>query len=176
MGLWYDTHGMVFWLGVLTSSDAGAQGLREDESGQVIRKILTSPAYQVHRYEVVPDDVDVIQDRLRRWCDEDDLDLVVTTGATGLTSRDVVPEATKAVVDREVPGMAEAMRAYGMTKTPLAMVSRGVVGVRGRTLIVNLPGSPKGVTENLQALLPALPHALEMLHDRPDKHVISSNN
>ncbi len=157
-------------LGILTSSDLGAQGRRQDASGQRIREMLTAAGFEVRRYEVVPDEQSVLEDRLRRWADEDGLDLIVTTGGTGLTSRDVTPEATRAVVHREVPGMAEAMRIQTLKNTPMAMISRALVGVRGRTLIVNLPGSPKAVRECLDVVLPAIPHALDMLQEHPPPH------
>jgi molybdenum cofactor synthesis domain-containing protein len=151
-------------LGILTSSDKGSQGERKDTSGATIRELL-SPIAEAAAYEVVPDEVDVIADRLRRWADELALDVIVTTGGTGLSPRDVTPEATLSVIERVVPGMAEAMRREGLRHTPMAMLSRAVVGVRGRTLIVNLPGSEKAVRENLEVLLPVLPHALEMLRE-----------
>ena len=157
-------------LGILTSSDRGSQGLRQDTSGQLIREMLTAQGFQVRRYEVVPDEQPVLEERMRRWADDDDLDLIVTTGGTGLTRRDVTPEATRAVVDREIPGMAEAMRIQTIKYTPLAMASRAVVGVRGRTLIINLPGSPKAVHECLEVVLPAIPHVVDMLRETPPSH------
>ncbi len=157
-------------LGVLTASDLGSQGKRDDSSGRLIEKVLSAHGFQLRRYEVVPDEQALIEDRLRRWSDEDGLDLIVTTGGTGLTSRDVTPEATLAVIDRQAPGMAEAMRMQTLQHTPMAMLSRGVVGSRGNTLIINLPGSTRGVEQCLEVLLPAIPHALDMLKDCPPPH------
>ncbi len=161
---------MSFRVGILTISTKGAAGLRQDTSGQAIRELLSGMDAEVERYEIIPDQREQIMDRLRRWCDDDRLDLVVTTGGTGLSPTDVTPEATLAVIDYQVPGLAEAMRAEGLKHTPLAMLSRAVVGVRGRTLIINLPGSPRGVRENLEAVLPVLPHALEMLRGEAGEH------
>lgn len=150
-------------IGILTLSDKGARGEREDLSGPLIRELLSPLGLETVHYEVIPDDRDLLIGHLITLSDKLDLDLILTTGGTGLSPRDVTPQATQAVIDYEVPGMAEAMRAHGLTKTPNAMLSRAVVGVRGRTLIVNLPGSPKAVRENLEVVLPALPHAVGIL-------------
>ena len=160
----------MFTLGILTVSTSGQQGKREDTSGRAIREILAPPVYEEARYEVVADVQKVIEDRFRTWADEDGLDLIVSTGGTGLSPNDVTPEACLAVIDRQAPGMAETMRAQTLAKTPMAMLSRSVVGARGHTLIVTLPGSPKAVVECLEVILPVLPHALEILRDRAKGH------
>ena len=152
-----------FTFAVLTSSDAGAQGERADTSGDAIVEIMTANGFrQVHR-DIVPDEVDLLKERLVAWSDSGEADVVITTGGTGLGPRDVTPQATRAVIDFEVPGVAEAMRAETMQATPMAMLSRSVVGVRNGCLIINLPGSPKGVRETLEIAMKAVPHGLEML-------------
>jgi molybdopterin adenylyltransferase len=161
---------MTWRIGILTSSDRGARGEREDLSGQVIREMMLDIGGEVVEYRVVPDELDILRDSMVEYCDELHLDLVITTGGTGLARRDVTPEATLAVIEREVPGMAEAMRAASLQKTKFAMLSRAVVGTRGDTLIINLPGSPKGVRECLEVLLPVLPHALEILQGKTGEH------
>lgn len=155
-----------FSIGVLTLSDKGARGEREDISGQVIQEMV-APFGQVEHYKVVPDDVEQIIEVLVEWADTHKLDLVLTTGGTGLSPRDVTPEATMRVIDWQIPGMAEAMRAVSMQVTPHAMLSRALAGVRGQTMIINLPGSPKGVRENLAVVLPALEHGLLKLKGDP---------
>jgi len=153
---------------VITVSDRGARGEREDRAGPVADELLVG-ALRGHRIAavVLPDEREALEPELRRLCDDEICDLVLTAGGTGLSPRDVTPEATLAVIDREVPGMAEAMRAAGLAHTPHAMLSRGVCGLRGQTLIVNLSGSPKAVREQLEALLPALPHALQTVTGIP---------
>jgi len=160
-------------VGVLTMSDLGSKGERKDLSGPTIIDIVTERLNaKVKKYEIVPDERDQIQAALIEWADDLDLDLILTTGGTGFAPRDVTPEATKTVIDRQAPGLAEAMRAESMKVTPHGMLSRAVAGIRGRTLIVNLPGSPKAVEETLNVILPALPHAIELLRVVPkaDQH------
>ena len=146
---------------VVTASDGTAGGTREDTSGPAVSSLLAEAGFDVVAREVVPDDLDAIAAVLRRLAD-DGLALVCVTGGTGLGPRDVTPEATRAVIDREVPGLAEAMRAVGRASTPMADLSRGIVGLRGATLIVDLPGSPRGATESLAAIVEVLPHALDL--------------
>ena len=161
---------MSFLAGILTISDKGAAGEREDTSGAEIRRLLAGLDVSVERYEIIPDERATITQRLIDWADGAALDLIVTTGGTGLAPRDVTPQATLDALDYEAPGLAEAMRAEGLKHTPMAMLSRAVAGVRGRTLIVNLPGNPRSIRENLSALLPVLEHALETLRGEPSEH------
>ena len=149
--------------GILTLSDKGSRGEREDLSGAVIRKMLEGAGITVTAYEVIPDETVLISSKLKEWSDSKGLNLIITTGGTGLSPRDVTPEATLAVIEKRVPGMEESMRAESLKKTPNAMISRAVVGIRGKTLILNLPGSPRAVRENLDVILPVLPHALSKL-------------
>jgi len=152
---------------IITLSDKGFRGEREDESGAVIREMITGIGASISSYEVLPDERPLISEILRCLADSGDIDLVLTTGGTGVALRDVTPEATKDVIDRELPGMAEAMRAESLKKTPHAMISRAVAGIRKQTLIVNLPGSPRAVRENLAVILPALHHIIEKIKGDP---------
>jgi len=156
-------------IGILTISDRSSRGEREDASGPVIREFaLARFQAEVAVQAVIPDDFAAIRDTLVEWCDQRGLDLILTTGGTGFAVRDVTPEATRAAIQREAPGLAEAMRAESLKVTPHAMLSRAVCGIRGRTLIVNLPGSPKAVKENLETIASALPHAVQLLRDSPE--------
>ena len=158
-------------VGVLTVSDGGARGTRVDTSGELVCSLIMRISEAVvSEREVVPDELVAIEGVLREWSDGKHLNLVLTTGGTGLSPRDVTPEATRAVIDREAPGFAEAMRAESLRHTPFGMLSRGVAGTRGRTLIINLPGSPKAVKECLECIQPALPHAVNLLIEGPPEH------
>jgi len=148
---------------VLTVSDRGARGERTDESGAAIKTMIAGLDSELVGYDVVPDEKEAISGKIVEFADIIGAHLVITTGGTGVSPRDVTPEATRAVIDRELPGMSEAMRAESMKKTPNAMLSRGVCGIRGTTLILNLPGSPRAVRENLAVLLPAIEHAVEKI-------------
>ena len=154
--------------GILTVSDRSARGERADDSGPALVQVVEAQGGQVSRRQVVADERLAIETVLSAWADAGDLDVILTTGGTGFAPRDVTPEATRAVVERLTPGLDEAMRMASLKVTPHAMLSRAVSGIRKRTLIINLPGSPKAGVENLQILLPVLGHALELLRDDPD--------
>jgi len=172
---------MLIRVGILTVSDRTARGETEDASGPLLQQMAQERlGGAVVVSTVTPDERNVIEEVLRRWSDEVEVDLILTTGGTGFALRDVTPEATRRVIEREAPGFAEAMRAASLRITPHAMLSRAVAGIRGRTLIVNLPGSPKAARENLETILPALPHAIELLqapaaasytYARPGEHL-----
>ncbi len=153
--------------GILTLSDRSARGERPDASGPALAELIRAQSWSVAAQQILPDDESSIRAELIQWADSGDFDVILTTGGTGFAPRDVAPEATRAVVQRDAPGLAEAMRADSLKKTPHAMLSRAVAGMRGRTLIVNLPGSPKGAVENLQTILSVLPHAVQLLTDDP---------
>lgn len=162
----------MYTVGILTSSDSSAQGEREDESGRVIDELATAAGFSVTMREVVPDDYDTIVDRLTRWSEQ--VNVVLTTGGTGFGPRDVTPEATRAVAERLAPGLSEIMRYKTSEFTTLSYLSRGVSGTRGGCLIVNLPGSPRGVRQCLDVLLPLLPHALQTMEGPTQQHPTES--
>ena len=156
--------------GILTISDKGSQGQRYDESGVTIRDRLSLLDSNVVKYEIVPDEKDIIISKLSEWADEGNIDVILTTGGTGLSPRDITPEATLAAVDRVVPGLAETIRAETFKKTPFAILSRAVAGIRERCLIINLPGSTKAVRECLEVVLPVIPHAVDIIKEVVTEH------
>ncbi len=148
---------------ILTVSDKGARGERTDTSGPQLQRQLADAGFLLSSAAIVPDQVSLIRDALLKWVDEEGIDLIVTTGGTGVSPSDRTPEATKSLLDIEIPGIGEAMRIASLTKTPHAILSRGIAGVRKQSLIINLPGSEKGAKENLAVILSALPHAIEKI-------------
>ena len=158
---------MTIRFGILTLSDRSSRGERADASGPALSALIEAEGWSVTKQDLLPDDESAIRDVLIAWADSSEVDVILTTGGTGFSPRDVTPEATRAVIDREAPGLAEAMRAASLTVTPHAMLSRIVTGIRKRTLILNLPGSPKGAVENLQVVIPTLPHAVQLLREDP---------
>jgi len=158
---------MTIRFGILTISDRSSRGERADSSGPALVRLIQAEGWSVTKQSLLPDEESAIRDLLITWADSSELDVILTTGGTGFSRRDVTPEATRSVIERESPGLAEAMRAASLKVTPHAMLSRIVTGIRKKTLIINLPGSPKGATENLQVVIPVLPHAVQLLNEDP---------
>lgn len=150
-------------VGIITASDKGSKGEREDRSGEVIREIVEQQGWKVTDYIVLPDERHELSGKMQEWCDSYKVDLILTTGGTGFSKRDCTPEATLDIVEKQVPGIPEAMRYYSLQITPRAMLSRSVAGIRRDTLIVNLPGSPKAVRENLESIIGSLEHGIGIL-------------
>lgn len=158
---------MMIRFGILTLSDRSSRGEREDVSGPALASRIQAGGWSVAKQQILPDDEPAICAILAEWADGGEVDVILTTGGTGFSPRDVAPEATRAVIQRDAPGIAETMRAESLKKTPHAMLSRAAAGIRGRTLIINLPGSPKGALENLETVIPVLPHAVQLLKEDP---------
>ena len=164
----------MFTVGILTMSDKGSRGEREDISGKVIGDIVTSTFdCKIVKREILPDEKDIIAKKLSEWSDEGGIDVILTTGGTGLAERDVTPDATLSIIDKEVPGIPEAVRLGTLSKTPMAILSRAVAGIRKKTLIINMPGSPKAVRECLEIINQALPHAIEIMTGKYTEHPFS---
>ena len=158
---------MTLRFGILTLSDRSSRGERPDSSGPALVSLIQAEGWSVVKQSLLPDDEAAIREILISWADDGEMDVILTTGGTGFSPRDVTPEATRAAIERDAPGLAEAMRAASLRVTPHAMLSRIVTGIRRKTLIINLPGSPKGAVENLQVILPVLPHAIQLLREDP---------
>ena len=157
----------ILRFGILTISDRSARGERQDLSGPAIAVEIQKLGWKIILTDIVPDDLKLIQSKLTAWPDQEQVDIILTTGGTGFAPRDITPEATLGIVERQAPGLAEAMRAESFKVTPHAMLSRGIAGIRGQTLIINLPGSPKAALENLATIMPVLEHAVELLRESP---------
>ncbi len=162
-----DTHTAPVRVGILTISDRAWRGERGDESGPALVQAAIQQGWQVVRTHILPDEPEQIQSTLIEWSDGREMDVILTSGGTGFSPRDITPEATLAVIQRPAPGLAEAMRTAGLQITPHSMLSRAAAGIRARTLIINLPGSPRAAVENLSVLLPVLPHAVQLLREDP---------
>lgn len=158
---------------ILTISDKGSSGQREDLSGPALNEGVAKMNGRVVKTEIVPDEKDVIAKKLCEWADSGNIDVIFTTGGTGLSARDVTPEATLSVIDREIPGIPEAMRAESLKKTPMAMLSRAVAGQRAKCVIINMPGSPKACRECLEVIIPAVPHAIEIINGAVTEHSVT---
>jgi len=168
---------MTLRFGILTISDRSSRGERPDASGPALAEAIKAQDWDVVEMSIIPDQVDIVREKLRYWADLGNFDVILTTGGTGLAPRDVTPEATRLVVERLTPGLDEAMRSASLKVTPHAMLSRAISGIRRQTLIINLPGSPKGALENLQVVIPVLAHAIELLREDPhsEKGHLASN-
>ncbi len=158
----------VLRVGIITVSDRSSRGEREDTSGPALQKQVLDQGWDIVRKEIIPDDFQTIETTLSSWADDGEMDVILTTGGTGFSPRDITPEATRSVIERTAPGLAEAMRTASLRITPHAMLSRAIAGIRKRSLIVNFPGSPKAAIENLAVILPVLPHAVQLLQDDPN--------
>ncbi len=158
---------MTIRFGILTSSDRAARGERPDLSGPALVELVISQGWEVKRTAILPDELNDLRATLTAWADEGEVDIILTTGGTGFARRDVTPEATRLVIEREAPGLVEAMRFESLKFNPHGMLSRALAGIRGEVLIINLPGSPKAAVENFQVILPVLPHAVELLQENP---------
>ena len=158
---------MLIRVGVLTVSDRSSRGERPDDSGPALEEAIIGQGWQVIRRAILPDDMESLKEGLSSWADSGEMDVILTTGGTGFSPRDVTPEATQAIIERSTPGLVEAMRAESMRVTSHAMLSRATAGIRKNTLIVNLPGSPKGAIENLRVILSVIPHAVQLLREDP---------